>query len=474
MEKKIVYPYIPNSAPEVQAAMLAEVGAKDTMELYEEIPESLRLNRKLNLPEPILDEAGIKRHVNRILAKNKNCLEYDNFLGAGCANHYVPAICDEITGRAELLTSYSAAALVDHGKHQIFFEYQSLMAELLEMDFLTLACHCGGQAVASSLCMSNRMNGRKKVLLPRTMTPQNLLVAKNYLASVNQDKALEIVMVDYDPKTGRLDLADLKQKLDEDVSAVLLENPNFLGVIEEDAEEIGRLVNACGAEYIVYVDPITLGVMEAPGNYGATLAIGDLHGLGLHLYAGGAQGGFIASKDEMRYIVEFKDQVAGIIATKEPGEIGFAPVLFDRTHYALREKGKEFTGTQNCLWMAPAAVYLSLMGAAGMEEVARTITTHALYAAKKLASLPNVSLHFPTAFFKEFVLDFSATGKTVAEINKQLLDYNIFGGFDLSADYPELGQCSLVCVTEMNDKESIDRLVAALTEIVGSCCGAER
>lgn len=144
--KKTVYPYIPNSAPDVQAEMMAEVGISDVMELYEEIPEAIRYQGALNLPEAIPDEQGIKRHIERILSKNKNCNEFSNFMGAGCAQHYVPAVCDEIASRGELLTTYGAETWADHGKYQIFFEYQSLMAELLDMSFLTVPCHCGGQA----------------------------------------------------------------------------------------------------------------------------------------------------------------------------------------------------------------------------------------------------------------------------------------------------------------------------------------
>ena len=465
MTKKTVFPYIPNSVPEIQKEMLDYVGAKDVMDLYEEIPESLRYAGDLKLPDPIRDEAGIKRHMERILAKNANCITYDNFKGAGCAQHYVPAVCDEITSRGELLTCYGAETWADHGKYQIFFEYQSLMAELLEMDFLTVPCHCGGQATATALCMSNRINGRKKVLLPKNMTPQNLCLVRNYLHSVQKESALEIIMVDYDSATGQVDMKDLKEKLDQDVAAVFIENPNYLGIIESNGDEIGRLAKENGAEFIVYADPISLGVMEAPANYGATIAVGELHSVGLHLQCGGGQGGYIASLDDMKYIQEFKELVDGVTDTVVPGEVVYTVVLAERTHYAMREKGKEFTGTQNNLWMAPVAVYLSLMGPQGMEEVGNTIMTNSKYAAKKIASVPGLSIKFAAPFFNEFVVDFNRTGKTVAEINKELLSYEIFGGVDLSEDFPEMGQCALYCATELTTKSAMDRLAIALEEI---------
>ena len=433
--KKTVYPYIPNSAPDVQAEMMAEVGISDVMELYEEIPEAIRYQGALNLPEAIPDEQGIKRHIERILSKNKNCNEFSNFMGAGCAQHYVPAVCDEIASRGELLTTYGAETWADHGKYQIFFEYQSLMAELLDMSFLTVPCHCGGQASATGLRMACRITGRNKVLLPHTMNRQNLALVRNYLKMIDPDQEIKIELVACRSDTGMLDLEDLKSRLDQDTAAVYIENPTFLGIIETQGEEIGKLAKAAGAEFIVYTDPISLGVLEAPANYGATICVGDLHGLGLHLNFGGGQAGFIASHDDMRYITEFKELVDGMVETTVPEEQGYSVVLIERTHYA-------------------------------MEEIGHTIMTNAKYAAKKLAGIPGVSLRFPSVFFKEFVVNFDKTGKTVEEINQLLLSRQIFGGVDLSRDYPELGQSALYCVTETADKESIDRLAGALQAIL--------
>lgn len=466
MKGKTVYPYIPNSVPEVQKEMLDYVGAKDIMDLYEEVPDELRMHRSMNLPDPILDELGIKKHMEKILAKNGNCTRFDSFLGAGCANHYVPALCDEIATRGELLTCYGAETWADHGKYQIFFEYQSMMAELLEMDFLTVPCHCGGQAAASGLCMANRITGRRRVLLPASMNPENLMIIRNYCDSLDPEKALIIEMINYDSDTGRMDIADLKKKIGDDVAAVMIENPNYLGVIESEAREIGEIAAAAGAEYIVYADPISLGVLEAPGNYGATIAVGDIHSVGLHMYAGGGQAGYIASKDDMKYIQEFKELVDGATETIVPGEIAYCVVMIERTHYALREKGKEFTGTQNNLWMAPAAVYLALLGPKGMMEIGNTVMTNAAYAAERIGRIPGVRIRFSTPFFQEFVVDFSGTGKKVGEINRKLLEADIFGGVDLSGSFPNLGECALYCVTEMNDTESIDRLVSELKKVV--------
>lgn len=460
-KNKIIYPYVPNSVPEIKAQMLKEVGANDIMDLYAEIPEHLRLKEKMNLPEPILDECSLRRHVEGILNKNKNCTEYLNFLGAGCAQHFVPAVCDEINGRGEFLTAYVGESYADHGKWQALFEYASLMGELLDMDVLSCPLYDGMSAAATSLRMASRVTGRKEVLLPKSMNPDALRVVKNYLNGVPRPQ-LDIKLVEFDPKTGLLDLDDLKSKISSTAAAVLIENPAYLGFIETQAEEIGKIARENGAEFIVYTDPISLGVIAPPAQYGATFACGDFQPLGIHMQCGGGQGGFVATPDDMKYIAEFKDLMLGLTETVREGEWGFGEVLFDRTSYGSREKGKEFTGTTTGLWAITAGVYLTLMGPKGMEEIGQTIMQKAQYAAKRISGIKGVELALKAPFFKEFVVNFDMTGKSVREINKALLEYKIFGGKDISDEFPEFGQSALYCVTEIMTKEDIDKLVYAL------------
>ena len=461
-----VYPYIPNSAPEVKKAMMEFVDVKDEMELYEEIPEHLRFKGLLDLPPALPDEQSVQRHVNKILAKNKTADEYSMFLGGGCAYHYTPAVCDEIAGRGELISCYGQGAYSDHGKNQIFFEAQTMICMLLGMEFTAQTCHDGAQAAATAVSMANRITGRKKILLPKNMNPQILSAVKNYCYSVQEEQRLELVMVDYDQETGTVDINDLKSKLDESVAGVYLENPNYLGQLEPEAPVIGDLANAVGAEFIVNADPISLGVLEAPANYGATIAICDLHSLGCHLGSGGSQAGIIATPDDMKHMTETKDLAFGMVDTLEEGEYGFTLNLYEHTHYAVREKGKEFTGTQSNYWLNYAATYLTLMGPQGMKEVADTIMTNALYGANKIGEIPGAKIRFSGPFFEEFVVDFTDSGKTVAEINDALLEHQIFGGLDLSATFPELKQSALYCITEAVTKEEIDGLVDALSVVL--------
>lgn len=465
-KSKVVYPYIPNSAPQVQQAMMAEIGITDIMALYEEVPENLRFHEKLDIPPAILDEYSLKKHTEQILANNKNCSEYLNFLGAGCAQHFIPAVVDEITTRGEFLTCYGAESWADHGKYQTFFEYNSMLAELLQTEVMSVPQYDGGQAIATALCMANRINGRRKVLLPASMNPQFRRIVSNYLDAAQPDLAIDIQWIAFDAQSGQLNLADLRDKLDDNTAAVLIENPTYLGVLEAQAARIGELVKAKGAEFIVYTDPIALGVLEAPANYGATIVCGDLHSLGLHLSCGNGQAGFISTQGEAKYLREYKDFIYGLAEPEVPGEYVFGNMMVERTHYAQRAKGKEYTGTGTNLWMISAAVYMALMGPQGMRDVGTTILYHAQYAAKRLAELPGVKQMFSAPFFKEFVLNFDGTGKQVRDINRALLTHGIFGGVDLSVEFPQLGQSALYCVTEVTGKDEIDRLVAALRNIL--------
>ncbi|MBI9083442.1 MAG: aminomethyl-transferring glycine dehydrogenase subunit GcvPA [Desulfobacterales bacterium] len=460
-----VYPYIPNSVPRVKAEMLARLGLDDSQTLFDEIPDRLKFQGVMNLPEPLADEYSLRRHLEGMLQRNGHCGNHLNFLGAGCAQHFVPAVCDEVNGRGEFLTAYAAEFYADHGKFQALFEFCSHMAELLDMDVVSGFLYDGAQAVATSLRMATRITGRRRVLVPGTLAPQTRMIVDNYMAGVDAAQ-VEIESVAYDPVTGLMDMADLETKLTPRVAAVLVENPSFLGVIETGAAAIGRLVRGCGAEFVVCADPISLGVLAPPAQYGATIACGDYHPLGLHMQSGGGQGGFIATHDDMRYIVEFKDKMYGLAPTVQPGEYGFANILFDRTSFGSREKGKEFTGTSNALWAITAGVYLALLGPAGMEEIGQTIMRTAQYAAGRLAGLDGVRIAFDTPFFKEFVVNFDDTGLSVAHINAALLEKGIFGGVDLSLDFPELGQSALYCVTEVIRKADIDTLTSALEGVL--------
>jgi glycine dehydrogenase subunit 1 len=461
-EKPTVYPYIPNSVPAAKEQMLKEVGAESVEDFYEDVPEKLRLKEKMKLPEPFLSEYALKRHVEGILAKNKTCQEYLSFLGAGCYQHHVPAVCDEVNQRGEFLTAYAGEPYDDHGRFQALFEYTSMMGELLNMDVVNVPTYDGFQAAATSLRMASRITGRRQVLVSSTISPDKLSKIRDYCKP-----DMEIKLIRYDPETGQLDLATLKAEVSSQTAAVYFENPSYLGFVETHGDEISQIAHDQGAVSVVSIDPISLGVLTPPADYGADIVCSDIQPLGMHMQFGGGQAGFIATRDEEKYVIEYPSRLFGIAPTSVPGEYGFGDVAYERTSFAVREEGKEWVGTAAALWGITAGVYLALMGPQGMVEIGEGIMLRSRYAMMQLDRLKGVRAPlFQAHHFKEFIVNFDGTTKTVSEINKALLERGIFGGVDLTKQFPELGNSALYCVTEVHTKHDIDQLASALREVV--------
>ncbi|HAF70980.1 MAG: Glycine dehydrogenase (Decarboxylating) [Acetothermia bacterium 64_32] len=461
-ERKKVHPYIPNSVPEVQEEMLRAIGVEDVEELYALVPEELRYSGSLNLPEPCPDEVSLDRHMQEILKKNTSTREVLSFLGGGCWAHYVPAICDVINQRSEFLTAYAGEPYEDHGRFQALFEYASMIAELVEMDVVSVPTYDGSQAAATALRMASRITERDVVLIPRNLNPDRRSIIRNYC-----HPDIHVVEVKFDLETGALDLGDLGKKLSRKVAAVYFENPSYLGTLETRGAEISRLAHSVGALSVVGVDPISLGILAPPPRYGADVVCGELQPLGVHMYFGGGRGGFVATPDEERFVAEYPLRLFGIAPTVD-GAWGFGDVAWERTSFAQRENAKEFVGTMAALWGITAGVYLALLGPHGIQELGELIMYRAAYAAKRLGELPGIRCpRFAAPHFKEFVVDFSKTGHTVDEIFAELKEKKILGGINLSRSFPELGESALVCVTEVHTKEDIDRLVGALKDVLG-------
>ncbi|MGD9100505.1 MAG: aminomethyl-transferring glycine dehydrogenase subunit GcvPA [Anaerolineae bacterium] len=461
-QKPLVYPYIPNSAPAIKAQMLREVGAESVDEFYEDVPQELRFKGDMNLPQPLLSEYALKRHVEGLLAKNKSAGEYLSFLGAGCYQHHVPAVCDEVNQRGEFLTAYAGEPYDDHGRFQALFEYASMMGELLLMDVVNVPTYDGYQAAATSLRMASRLTGRHQVLLCGTISPDKLSKIRDYCKP-----EIEVQLVGYDARTGQLDLQALKAEISAQTAAVYFENPSYLGFIETGGDEIAQVAHAHGAVCVVGADPISLGVLTPPAGYGADIVCGDIQPLGMHMQFGGGQAGFIATRDEEKYVMEYPSRLFGITPTIVPGEYGFGDVAYERTSFAIREEGKEWVGTAAALWGITAGVYLALMGPQGMVEIGEGIMTRARYAMLELDKIEGVQAPlFQAPHFKEFVVNFDGTGQGIAALNEALLAREILGGKDLSREFPGLGQSALYCVTEVHTQGDIDRLVDALKEVI--------
>jgi len=460
-KKKFVHPYIPNSVPAVQEEMLKDIGAKSIDEMFDCIPEEIRFEGTMDMPKPLSSEYELRRHMEAMMNKNVTCEEYISFLGAGCYQHHVPAVCDEVGGRSEFLTAYAGEPYEDHGRFMSLFEYTSMMAELLDVDVVNVPTYSWGQASATSLRMAGRITKRDKVLIAGNISPERYMVMKNYCGTV-----MDIVMVSTNAQ-GTLDLDDLKSKIDGDVAGLYFENPSYHGALEVNANEISQLLHDNGSLSLVGVDPTSLGVIAPPSSYKVDIITGDVQTLGNHMNYGGGMGGFIASDDREEVVMEYPSRLFGIAPTAKKGELGFGDVAYDRTSFGVRENGNEWVGTHAALHGIIAGVYMALMGPQGMEDLGQNILKKGAYAAKRLNQIEGVALKYPeTPFFKEFAVDFTGTGLSVEKINKELLNKGIFGGKDLSKDFPYMGQCALYCVTEVQTKETIDTLVSALEEIV--------
>ena len=461
-----VHPYMPNSAGGTKAEMLDKTGYKSIEDLFIQIPKKHRLSSTLNLPEQLCSELDLKRHLLSILSKNSNCEKNLNFLGAGCWQHHVPAICDEIIGRAEFLTNVWGTPSSDHGRNQSLFEFCSLLGELLKLDMVGLPVYSYGCAAGHAIRMASRITGRKKIIIPKIIDPERKGVIKNYCEPDGMEDHIEIIELNFEANTGYIDLDHLNEILSKDVAGIYFEVPNYFGLIEKNAGIISKLSAENGSETIVGCDPISLGIIKPPVEYGADIVVGPVQPLGIHMNCGGGVSGFIASSDDEKYVREYNTLNISITETDLERQFGFGLSLAGQTSYGLREAGKDWTGNSTYLWAISGAVYMALLGPQGFREVGELIIQLSNYSSKKLSEIDGVRTSFNSNFFKEFLLNFDDTGLTVDEINKELRNRNIFGGKDLSKEYPQLGQSSLYCVTEVHTEQDIENLVQNLKEII--------
>ena len=460
------HPWMASSAPGQIETMLSEIGASSVRELFEQIPEDHFRKTRLDLPPALVSEADLRRDLVTKLAKNENCETNLSFLGAGAWQHHVPGIVDEIVNRTEFSTNVWGSPQSDVGRNQAWFEFNSQLGALLNMDVVQLPVYSWGCAAGHAIRMAARMTERNKVLVSEYSDPERRDVIHSYCEPPEMESHIEVVPVACDPDSGRIDLADLEAKLGDDVAALYFENPAYLGTIETDGARMAAAARAVGAETIVGADPLSLGVMMAPADFGADIAVGPTQPLGIHMNGGGGVGGYIASHDIERYVRQFNGFLVSMDQTVVDGQYAFNLACSGQNSYGLREKANDWTGNSVYLWAVANAVYMSLLGPEGFREVGELIVSRARYAAAKLSAIGGVDVPWAGTHFKEFVVNFDGTGKTVAAINDALRDRGIFGGKDLSVDIPSLGQSALYCVTEIHTAVDIDRLAATLEEIL--------
>jgi glycine dehydrogenase subunit 1 len=456
------HPYIPNSSPRTKEEILHDLGVHSVEALFGDIPDSIRKKSALNLP-PFQSEMETKLRVEGLLSRNLSTRDVVSFLGGGVWPHYVPAAVDEIVSRSEFLTSYTPyQPEISQGMLQALFEYQSMIAELMGMDFANSSLYDWATALGEAARMSSRATGRDEFLVPHYVQPDRIQTLKTFC----EPARMRIVEVEQDRRTGAMANEDLQEKISSKTAGVYIENPSYLGFFEPNTKRIGEITHEKGALFIIGADPISLGLFASPGELGADIAIGEGQPLGNHLNYGGPLLGLFACREE-RLLRQMPGRLIGMTMTKDGNSKAFAMVLQTREQHIRREKATSNICTNEALCAVAAAAYLSLMGPQGLEKLGKVILANSSYAAQQLKELDGIKVPlFEAQHFKEFVVGFDGTRLSASQVNTKLLQRGIQGGICLHNQFPELGQSALYCVTECHTRENIDRLVAGIKEIV--------
>jgi glycine dehydrogenase subunit 1 len=444
--------YIPITQADKEA-MLREIGVSSTEELFAaNIPASVRLNRSLQL-DPALTEMEILAHVSQLTAKNVNTSTHAYFLGAGAYDHYIPSAVDTFLTRGEFLTAYTPyQPEISQGVLQVIYEYQSLVCELTGMDLSNASMYDGASALAEAAGMVVAQTGRSRIVLAGSVHPDYRRTVKTYMHGIGVE-VIEAPIVN-----GGVDLDKLEALITDEVAGVLIQMPNFLGYLEE-VRAIEQVTHAKGALFVVAVDPISLGLLEAPGAYNADIVVAEGQSLGNGLSYGGPYLGIMATRD--KFSRKIPGRIVGATLDNR-GQRAFVLTLQAREQHIRREKATSNICTNQALNALAATVYLTLLGKEGLREVANLSFQKAHYAARQIGALSGYSLASDRPFFKEFTV---ICPEDPAQINKGLLEKRIVGGYSSGQDYPELGNAMTIAVTEKRTRAEIDALVAAMGEV---------
>lgn len=442
--------YIPHTAEDVKE-MLNQVGVKDLEELFVEVPDSVRLKRPLNVPDA-LSETELLREFKKLAAQNATPSTHMSFLGGGAYHHFSPAAIDLLVSRGEFYTAYTPyQPEISQGTLQAIFEFQTMICQLTGMDVANASMYDGASACAEAVLMAIRLTRRKKVLLSRALNPRYRATVATYCRYLD----IEIVELEMDNQ-GQSSLVNLDSQLDDSTAAVVVGYPNYFGVIE-DLATISQKAQKCGARLVAAVaEPVSLGVLKSPGELGADIVIGDAQSFGLPLAFGGPYVGFFAVRQKDlrampgRLVGETKDL---------EGQRGFVLTLSTREQHIRREKATSNICSNQGLCALMATIFMSLLGKQGLREMAEQNFSKAQYARNLISTVQGFSLAFESPTFNEFVV---RSQKPVSDVLSQLEQAGILGGIPLGTDYPELADCFLVCVTELNQRIEIDALVAGL------------
>jgi glycine dehydrogenase subunit 1 len=455
---------LPN-AGEQEAAMLAALGVTSIDELFNDIPPKLRFRGRLGVPDG-LSEAEACRHVEALLDQNWNPSQAISFLGGGVWQHLIPEALQAVVHRTEFLTAYTPyQPEISQGMLQTLFEYQSLIAELVDLPIVNASMYDWASALGESALMTARVTGRHLFLVPQFMSPERRAVLQTYAAPAK----LRLQSVRSDSLRGSLDLEHLKESIREEAAGVYVENPAYLGYLEPQVEAIAEITHDAGAKFVVGVDPISLGVLRSPGDYGADIVVGEGQPLGSRVSFGGPLLGLFGCRDDRQLLRQLPGRLIGLTTTQDGGRRGYVMTLQTREQHIRREQATSNICSNQALCAVTAAVYLCMLGPKGLQQLGEQIMQQRRYAEQQLAKLPGVKApRFDAPHFKEFVVTLegkSTRGGTPVKISpvlERMRHDQVFGGIPLDQRFPDLGQSALVCVTEAHTKNHIDKLTNAL------------
>jgi glycine dehydrogenase subunit 1 len=451
------HPFLPNLDEALTSEMLKRIGASSVDELFSDIPQGVRLRRRLRIAEA-QSEYTVRRGIASRLASNSTPPHSLCFLGGGVWPHYIPAAVESITARQEFYTSYTPyQAEASQGMLQSLFEYQSLMCDLLGMEVCNSSLYDWASAAGEAARMAARVTGRRRLLVAGNAGPRRLGVLNTYVEPLG----LEVEKIPFDKTTGRLDAEAARRSLSTGVAGLYLENPNYFGVLEEEAGDLISAVHSAGGLAMVGVDPISLSLVKAPGGYGADIVVGEGQPLGIPMNYGGPHLGIFAVKDT-KLARTMPGRLIGMTTTvADPNQKAFAMVLQTREQHIRREAATSNVCTNQALMGLAAAAYLSLLGKSGFRRLGEAIVSNSHYAARRLSKIKGVvSPRFSGAFFKEFAVEYPRG--TSAAVQRKLTRKKILAGHPLEPEFGLGHRIGLFCVTEVHDSDDIESLAVAL------------
>ena len=445
--------YIPHTETDIRE-MLSAIGIKEIEELFHSIPEALRLEAPLDLP-PALPEADLTQTMSQLASRNVNLEDCAVFLGAGAYRHFTPSIVNHLLLRGEFLTSYTPyQPEVSQGTLQAIFEFQSFVCMLTGMEIANASIYDGASSLAEAVLMAHRVNDRSEVLMSRTVHPEYRQVVETYTRGID----FKITEVPYQ-ENGQTDLEFIKENVTDATSSVVIQSPNFFGIVEQYADLKEFLKEKEILLIVVVAEATSLGILKPPGERGADIVVGEGQGWGLPVSYGGPHVGFFATQES------FFRQVPGRIVGEtvdRAGQRSYALTLATREQHIRREKATSNICTNQGLCALAATIWLAAMGKQGVRDMALQNLKTANALKDKLQQLKGFGLRFLADTYNEFVLECPGPAQ---ELHSKLLEANIVAGLPLGNFYPELDNCLLLCATEMNSLESLDHFTDQLSSL---------